>query len=191
MVLFSGVSCEEKAARSAVETGPFPEDDGWRWLYAIFSRLAGSNELFKRALCGYFWPKRFEIWARSRIYKTAGVGHFGRLIPTGGVLVRRVTKARMAPYTLSGTSVRAARAFYYRTCVFEFLHLPFFLALLGLSVYQLSVGRFDLAIEDSVVNLVANVYPIMHHRHTRARIVRILSLYCQRTQRRLNPRSVA
>jgi hypothetical protein len=39
--------------------------------------------------------------------------------------------------------------------VFEFLHLPFFLALLGLSVYQLSVGRPDLAIEDSVV------YPLL------------------------------
>jgi hypothetical protein len=173
--------CGDERVRDAVEAGPLPRDDGWRWLYAVFSRLARSNDLFRRALCGYFWPKGFEIWAESKVYKALGVGHFGRLIPTGGVLVRRITKARMAAYTLSGTSIRAAQAFYYRTCVFEFLHLPFFLALLSLSFYQLSVGRPDLAIEDSVVNMAANVYPIMHHRHTRARIVRILSMRCGRT----------
>jgi hypothetical protein len=185
------MGCGEKRVRNVVEAGPFPEDDGWRRLYAMFSRLAGSNDLFRRALCAYFWPKGFESWAGSRVYKAVGVGHFGRLIPTGGVLVRRITKARMAPYTLSGTSVGAAQAFYYRTCVFEFLHLPFFLALLGLSFYQLSVGRPDLAIEDSVVNMAVNVYPIMHHRHTRARIVRILSVRCQRTQKRLSTHSAA
>ena len=185
------MKCGEKRVRKAVEAGPFPEGDGWRWLYAVFCRLAGSSDLLRRALCGYFWPKGFECWAGSRVYKALGVGHFGRLIPTGGVLVRRITKARMAPYTLSGTSIRAARAFYYRTCVFEFLHLPFGLALLGLSFYQVFAGRPDLAIEDSVVNMAANVYPIMHHRHTRARIVRILSARCGRTQKRLSTHSAA
>lgn len=161
--------------RSSIERGPFPAADGWRWLYGLFSQTVGRNDFLRHAVCRYFWPKRLEIRAASKLYRILGVHHFGRLIPTGGALVRRITKARMAPYTLSGTSVGAAREFFYRTCVFETLHLPFFLALLALSVHQLSVGRPDLAVEDSVVNLVANIYPIMHHRHTRARIVRLLS----------------
>ena len=80
----------------------------------------------------------------------------------------------MAPYTLAGTSVGAARTFYYRTCVFEALHLPFVLALVVLAVHRATLGRWDLAFENSVVNLAVNVYPILHHRRTRTRIVQIL-----------------
>lgn len=160
--------------RDAMARGPYP-DDGWGWLYEFFSRSLGRHGALRRALCAYFWPKRLEMWAGSKLYRTMGVRQFGRLIPTGGILIRRITKSRMAPYTLSGTSVGAARAFFYRTCVFESLHLPFLLVLLALAVHQLLVGRPDLALEDSAVNLVANIYPIMHHRHTRARIIRLLS----------------
>lgn len=99
---------------------------------------------------------------------------FGAVIPTGGKLVRRVTRARMAPYTLAGSSLRAARAFYYRTCVFEALHLPFLLTLLALALHRASIGRVDLALENTAVNLLANVYPVMHHRRTRARILALL-----------------
>jgi hypothetical protein len=81
----------------------------------------------------------------------------------------------MAPYTLGGNSLRGARAFYYRTCVFEALHLPFLLTLLALAGVRAAGGRWDLAVEDTAVNLLFNVYPIMHHRRTRTRIVELLS----------------
>ena len=81
----------------------------------------------------------------------------------------------MAPYTLSGTSAAAARDFYYRACVFEALHLPFFVALQTLAVQRLLAGRLDHAIQETVMNLVVNAYPMMHHRNTRRRIVSILS----------------
>lgn len=68
----------------------------------------------------------------------------------------------------------AARAFFYRTCVFETAHLPFLLLLIGLTVHRASIGRFDLAVQNTVVNLVVNAYPIMHHRRTRTRIVELL-----------------
>jgi hypothetical protein len=99
---------------------------------------------------------------------------FGAVIPTGGVVIRRLTGARMAPYTLAGTSVGGARAFYHRTCVFEALHLPFVLALVVLAVHRATLGRWDLAFENSVVNLAVNVYPVLHHLRTRARILQIL-----------------
>ena len=53
-------------------------------------------------------------------------------------------------------------------------HLPFFLVLLGLTVARLVEGRFDLALEDRMVNHGVNAYPIAHHRHTRARILALL-----------------
>jgi len=80
----------------------------------------------------------------------------------------------MAPYTLTGSSVRAAREFYYRTGVFESLHLPFLLAMVVLALLRALEGRWDLALENTVINLALNVYPIMHHRRTRTRIVGLL-----------------
>lgn len=81
----------------------------------------------------------------------------------------------MAPYTLSGTSIRAARDFYFRACVFEACHLPFFLTLLVLSLQRLWIGWIDIAVQEMLLNVAVNAYPIMHHRNTRLRIVRLLS----------------
>jgi hypothetical protein len=165
-----------------MEDGPFPRDDGWHFLYRFFNRLAPPQTGLRRLLCGYFWPKSLELSGGGRIYRTLGVWHFGRVIPTGGAVVRRITGSRMAPYTLKGTSIGAARDFYYRSCAFEVAHTPFFLALLAITGYQLVVGRLDLAAQDMLVNLGVNIYPIMHHRHTRVRIVRLLGIAQQRKE---------
>ena len=110
----------------------------------------------------------------------ARVPLFGRVIPTGGIAVRRVTGARMAPYTLKTSTVRAAREFYYRACVFEFLHLPFLLVLAGLALHRYLIGRIDWAVQETVMNLAVNLYPIMHHRNTRRRIVELLDRHSRR-----------
>jgi len=160
---------------AALRAGPFPYDDGWGWLYRLFERIGPADQAGRRWICAYFRPSAVERWRDGLLYRLLGVHLFGALIPTGGIVIRRVTKARMAPYTLPGHSLAAARAFYYRACVFEALHLPFFLTLVALAAHRGLTGRPDLAIEDSVVNLLANVYPVMHHRRTRARIVRLLA----------------
>jgi hypothetical protein len=33
----------------------------------------------------------------------------------------------------------------------------------------------DYAVQETVMNIVVNLYPMMHHRHTRVRIVKLLS----------------
>jgi len=157
-----------------VADGPFPYHDGWGWLYRAFERIAPANSLPRRAVCRYFAPNRLERWRSGLAYKLLGVHLFGAIIPTGGIAVRRVLKARMAPYTLERPSPGAARAFYYRACVFESLHLPFLLTLVALAIHRAWIGRTDLALENTAVNLVVNVYPVMHHRRTRARIVGLL-----------------
>jgi hypothetical protein len=86
----------------------------------------------------------------------------------------------MVPYTLAGTSLRAARAFFFRACIFEALHLTPMLLLLGLSAQRLLEGRPELALENTLINLVVNIYPILHHRHTRLRILRLLGLDASR-----------
>ena len=157
-----------------LENGPFPYGDGWGWLYCTFERMAPTGHRLRHLLCGYFCPSLVERWRGGLLYKVLGVPVFGAIIPTGGILVRRVTKARMAPYTLAGSSLGAARAFYYRACVFESLHLPFFLVLVALAFDRAANGRPDLALENTAINLVANVYPVLHHRRTRTRIVQLL-----------------
>lgn len=168
----SGLSGEGHSRGDRFPAIPF--DDGWGWLYRSYLRLSARAPALGRLIRGYLYPTRLELKAQSRLYRILGVGWFGRLIPTGGIWVRRFFRVRMRPYTLAASTVEGARRFFYRTCAFEAAHLPFFLILMGLTLHRLAVGRTDLAVEDFLVNLVANIYPILHHRHTRARIVRLL-----------------
>ena len=155
--------------------GTGPSNDGWYWIYKLFGHIAPVGSAVRRIVCGYFAPSVVELAGDGILYRILGVPQFGRVIPTGGVSVRRVTRARMAPYTLAAPTLSSARAFYYRACVFEALHLPFFLALLALAVQRATIGRIDYAIQETMMNLVVNLYPMMHHRNTRRRIVALLS----------------
>lgn len=174
----------------AIQQGSGPTYDGWGWLYTAFDRLAPTRSLLRRVFCAYYTPTRIEIAGQGRIYRWLGVPKFGRIIPTGGVNIRRATGARMAPYTLSGPSIRAARDFYYRACVFETLHLPFFLTLVALAIQRVSIGRVDWAVQETVINLAVNLYPILHHRNTRRRILVVLSRHRRKTKTRLQCESV-
>jgi len=159
----------------AIQQGSGPTYDGWGWLYTTFDKLAPPGSKLRTVFCAYYTPTRIETVGRGRLYRWLGVPKFGRVIPTGGVNIRRATGARMAPYTLAGPSVRAARDFYYRACVFETLHLPFFLTLVVLAIQRVSIGRVDWAIQETVINLAVNFYPMLHHRNTRRRILTLLS----------------
>lgn len=49
--------------------------------------------------------------------------------------------------------------------------------LAGTAVFieRASIGRVDYAIEETAMNLLVNLYPILHHRNTRRRILALLS----------------
>ena len=160
---------------NALQQGTGPNDDGWSWLYGAFEKLAPPGSAGRTVLCKYYMPSRFELAGEGRLYRWLGVPLFGRIIPTGGIAIRRATGARMAPYTLARNSISAARDFYYRACIFESLHFPFFVVLVVLAIQRASVGRADYAIQESLLNLVVNVYPMLHHRNTRRRIFLLLS----------------
>lgn len=166
-----------------LRSGAPPANDGWTGLYRTVDRVARPGSALRRAICRYFTPSRIESAGGGRLYRWLGVAAFGRFLPTGGIGVRRLTGARMAPYTLAAATRRAARDFYFRASVFEALHLPFFLVLAGLALDRALGGRMDLALQDTAVNVVVNLYPMLHHRHTRVRIVRLLTL-AERARRR-------
>ena len=160
----------------------YPQNDGWLWLYRAYFRFIRPVGILRSFVRGYFRPKPVEVADNGRLYRVIGVSKFERFIPTGGIAIRKLTGAKMAPYTLASLSIRAVRDFRYRTVVFKTLHIPFFLALLILSINQYFKGRVDLAIEDMVVNLVFNLYPMMHQRYTRVRIDRLLSIANKRSR---------
>jgi len=156
--------------------GKMPRDDGWAWLYDAFDGFAPRGSRLRALVCAYFMPSRLELGADCALYRWLGVAAFGRFIPTGGIGIRRATGASMRPYTLHRTSPAGARDFYYRACVFEALHMPFFVTLLLLAAQRYSIGRTDIAVEETAMNLVVNLLPMLHHRHTRARIFRLFLL---------------
>lgn len=153
----------------------YPQKGGWTWLYNLYDRTVRPHPWLHALFRSYFRPKAFEKAGNGRIYRLLGVGLFGKVIPTGGVQIRRLTGARMAPYTLRGTSLRGAWEFRYRTCAFEAAHTLPMIALMALTVYWFAEGETRLGVEDLLVNLLVNIYPIMHHRHTRVRIDTLLS----------------
>lgn len=155
--------------------GPFPEKDGWKYIYRGFNRLAPVGSLLRKSICSYFWPKRIERAGRGAVYRFGGIAFLGKFIPTGGVTIRRLTGWSMRPYTLDGTSVGSTARFFYKTCAFEAAHLPFFLFLAAWSLRQMTLGRIDLAAEDMIINIAVNLIPMLHHRHTRVRIVALLA----------------
>ena len=161
-------------------TSAYPQDDGWKWLYQTYARYIRPHPWLRNLAVSYFTPTRLEMADNGKLYSLLGVRLFGEYIPTGGAAIRRMTGARMAAYTLSGLSVDAVRDFRYRTCVFELLHMPFVLTLLALSAHRLLTGRPDLALENTLVNLVFNIFPLMHHRNTRVRIDRLLKKHEKR-----------
>jgi hypothetical protein len=109
-----------------------------------------------------------------KFYRVLGIDRIGRFIPTGGITIRRITKSKMRPYTLPSTNINSAREFLYRTIVFEFLHLPFLFALIILAIHRLYIEEYIFALENTIINILFNVIPILHHRNTRARIMQIL-----------------
>ena len=152
----------------------YPQGDGWTWVYWLYHRFILPHSWLRNSIASYFNPSPFERAGSGRIYRLLGVHVFGKIIPTGGVSVRRFTKLRMIAYTLRGPSLGAARDFRYKTCIFEALHMPFCIVLLILSVDRFMKGHVDWALEDLAVNLLANIYPMMHHRYTRIRIDRLV-----------------
>lgn len=156
--------------------------DGYEWLQRFDSDRLKKWPLFRRLLLLYYAPLPCETAGNGSIYRMLGVHRFGRYLPTGGIAIRNLTGKKMQAYTLKGLGLAAIREFRYKSCLFETLHMPFFIALTWRALWwYFAMGNLGLAVELMVVNAIFNIYPMMHQRYTRIRIERILGTYSHDT----------
>lgn len=152
--------------------------DGYEWIETFDKNFLRKNKLLRTILGFYFKPFKIEFYKSGLIYRRIGVHVFGKYLPTGGFEIRRITKRKMQAYTLKYKNLNAAKEFLYKSCFFETLHMPFFLFLLLRSIWWYTEhSNIQLAFELMVVNLVFNIYPIMHQRYTRVRILKLIKKY--------------
>jgi hypothetical protein len=96
------------------------------------------------------------------------------VIPTGGLLWRRLFHWDGWSFALGGSSVRRARAYRYNTCVFEILHLSALVLMIPDGLWAISVGYTDGILKFVLAGLLMNGYPLLLQRYNRVRIQRLL-----------------
>ena len=94
---------------SAVALGEPPTDDNWQAFFRFYRRRLRPSGFLRALVRRYFLPWRIEAWGKGRIYRCLGVADFGRIVPTGGVVMRRLTGKRMEGYTLKRHTLSSAR----------------------------------------------------------------------------------
>ena len=158
----------------SVDLGKAPDDDNRQHYYQFYYDYIQPIQPLRKFLRWYFYPKNFEQWNKSTIYRYLGVPFFGRVIPTGGLFFRLFTGKKMKAYVLQKQNITSVRKYFFQTCVFEALHLIVFLILSVVVIMCFCLGKNSLAISGTVGNLLVNVYPIMLQRYNRIRILNLL-----------------
>ncbi|TLX77036.1 hypothetical protein E9993_04965 [Labilibacter sediminis] len=99
--------------------------DGYEWIARFDNSILIRIKWIRKVILVYFTPFNGELYNKDLIYRALGIHAFGRFLPTGGIIIRRVTKSTMEAYTLKANSRSGAKEFLYKNCLFELLHLPF------------------------------------------------------------------
>jgi hypothetical protein len=86
-------------------------------------RLQRRWPALRKALLAYFGSKGFELMSRGAIYRFIGVHLFGKIVPTGGVWMRRWTLMPMSAWVLEGLSRARARQYRYKAYALELVHV--------------------------------------------------------------------
>lgn len=146
----------------------------WSWLAWVRAHSPGLHSPLRELLRGYFDPSPVEQAGDGRLYRVLGVLVWRRLLSPARALLRRLAARPAASLWLGRPSVKTLQDARTGTCLIEALHLPFFLALLALTIHQLIQGAPDLALRYLALNLLLNAYPIMAQRYVRIQIDRLL-----------------
>lgn len=173
---------------STIPLGEAPRDDRWQTFYRFYYRCIQPISVYRAFVRWYFLPRRFEVWNEGAIYRFLGVSVFGKIVPTGGILFRRITGAKMVDYTLQGSSLSSSsiRRFFFRTCAFEAGHFLVLIAMSVAVVFCFLLGKIHLAIGGTVANLMINAYPMLLQRYTRVRILNLLARKLSRASETCN-----
>jgi len=126
------------------------------------------------------WYRIRPFEASGRIYEYAGVRHFRKIVPNGDWV--NAWRRRRDPSFRVVPNVRAAEELRRRTIVGEKGHIVLLCLGAGSALFAWSIGWHAWAIYLGAANVLANLYPVLLQRYTRARIYRLAS------RKALNPR---
>jgi hypothetical protein len=154
-----------------------PPRTNWGWLAWVRAHSPGPRSPLAELLRGYFNPTPIEQAGDGRLYRILGVPVWRRLLSPARAALRSLTARPAASVWAARPAVKRLQDARDGTCVIEALHLPFFLALLGLSIYHLIGGVPELALRYLALNLLANAYPIMAQRYVRLQIDQLLQTH--------------
>lgn len=124
----------------------------------------------------YFRPKQLEILGKGFIYKILGVHIFGKIVPTGGLWIRKITGLKLYSWRLERASRKGARLYQYKSCAYELIHLTALIYQLPEFTEYTFTGQWG-ALADLWWNIPVNIYTLMLQRYNRARIRYILNKY--------------
>lgn len=150
------------------------------WLVWFDEHWKEYSPVTRSLVAAYFRPKRIERYKNGLIYRLIGIRFVAYVIPTGGMLWRRLFKWGGWSFALGGNSIRRAREYRYNTCVFEFLHGTGLLLMLPDAVNAIRNGYTDGIIHFLVAGVLINGYPFLLQRYNRTRITSLLDRYAQR-----------
>jgi hypothetical protein len=150
------------------------------WLVRFDKDMLSRWPAIRCPIVRYFRPFWFETYRKGLVYRLLGIRLVAYLIPTGGLLWRRLFKWKGWSFALVGPSIRAAGEFRYSTCVFESLHLGALLLMLPDGIRAIHTGCQDGLLKFGLAGLLMNGYPLLLQRYNRVRIQHLLEEYAAR-----------
>lgn len=110
---------------------------------------------------------------KNRFFTLTGTLLFKRFVSTGGDLISRYIPGRkIRDYNEEGLK----KTFLFVNCL-EAIHWVGFTIATGVSIYVLSNGKTDVALQYSLINILFNVHPLLLQRYNRLRLNHALDRY--------------
>lgn len=150
------------------------------WLVWFDQTILAAVPPLRATVAAYFRPTALERAGSGRIFRMLGVHWLAYIIPTGGLLWRRLFHWDGWSFALQEPTERGAREYRYNTCVFEILHLSAILLMLPDGIWAFQHNYQDGILKFVLAGLLMNGYPILLQRYNRVRIARILMLIQRR-----------
>lgn len=168
----------DKKTNVQINTKLAEKRNGLVW---IDRKLIAAVPVLRSILRFYFMPSRLESYHVGLIYRLLGIKAIAYIIPTGGLLWRRLFHWKGWSFALQGSSIRAAYEYIYTTCVFEILHLSALMLMLHDGIWSIRHGYTDGILKFVLAGILMNGYPAMLQRYNRVRILNLLQKHREKT----------
>lgn len=150
------------------------------WLVWFDQQWRQKSPRTREIVAAYFRPTKLERFRNGIIYRMIGIRFVAWVIPTGGMLWRRLFHWDGWSFGMGGGSVGRARAYRYNTCVFEILHATAILLMLPDGIWAIQYGYMDGILKFFLAGILMNGYPLMLQRYNRVRITGLLDRSAKR-----------